>query len=102
MWLLAGPRKCNWPSVTFRSVFQNPVTYLGCCIAITVNRERFAGLNFCSLQEYHESFIVNILYKLWIMALFKCFKRKALLKFSRENFIGWNPQYQILPCLLSV
>ena len=28
VWLLAGPRKCNWPSVTFRSVFQNPVTYL--------------------------------------------------------------------------
>ena len=27
VWLLAGPRKCNWPSVTFQSVFQNPVTY---------------------------------------------------------------------------
>ena len=25
--LLAGPRKCNWPSVTFQSVSQNPVTY---------------------------------------------------------------------------
>ena len=27
MWLLAGPRKCNWPIVIFWSVFQNPVTY---------------------------------------------------------------------------
>ena len=26
MWLLAGPGKCNWPSVTFQLVFQNPVT----------------------------------------------------------------------------
>ena len=28
VWLLAGPRKCNWPSVTFWSVFQNPVTFI--------------------------------------------------------------------------
>ena len=28
MWLLAGPIKCNWPSVTLWSVFQYPVTYL--------------------------------------------------------------------------
>ena len=27
MWLLAGPIKCNWPSVTLWSVFQYPVTY---------------------------------------------------------------------------
>ena len=27
MWLLAGPTKCNWPSVTLWSVFQYPVTY---------------------------------------------------------------------------
>ena len=28
VWLLAGPRKCNWPSVTLWSVFQNPVTLI--------------------------------------------------------------------------
>ena len=28
MWVLAGPIKCNWPSVTSWSVFQYPVTYL--------------------------------------------------------------------------
>ena len=28
MWLLAGPIKCNWPSVTLWSVFQYPVTYV--------------------------------------------------------------------------
>ena len=28
MWLLAGPIKCNWPSVTLWSVFQYPVTYI--------------------------------------------------------------------------
>ena len=45
----------------------------------TVNRERFAGLNFCvfrGFQEHCESFPVNIylrtLYKLRIMALFNC------------------------------
>ena len=27
VWLLAGPIKCNWPSVTLWSVFQYPVTY---------------------------------------------------------------------------
>ena len=27
VWLLAGPVKCNWPSVTLWSVFQYPVTY---------------------------------------------------------------------------
>ena len=27
MWLLAGPIKLNWPSVTLWSVFQYPVTY---------------------------------------------------------------------------
>ena len=33
MWLLAGPRKCNWPSVKFWSVFQNPVTFIhNCCV----------------------------------------------------------------------
>ena len=36
MWLLAGPRKCNWPSVTIRSVFQNPVTNVICCSAIVI------------------------------------------------------------------
>ena len=29
MWLLAGPIKCNWPSVTLWSVFQYPVTING-------------------------------------------------------------------------
>ena len=29
VWLLAGPIKCNWPSVTLWSVFQYPVTYCG-------------------------------------------------------------------------
>ena len=28
VWLLAGPIKCNWPSVTLWSVFQYPVTYI--------------------------------------------------------------------------
>ena len=28
MWLLAGPIKCNWPSVTLWSVFQYPVTII--------------------------------------------------------------------------
>ena len=28
MWLLAGPTKCNWPSVTLWSVFANPVTFV--------------------------------------------------------------------------
>ena len=27
VWPLAGPIKCNWPSVTLWSVFQYPVTY---------------------------------------------------------------------------
>ena len=27
MWLLAGPIKCNWPSVTLWLVFQYPVTF---------------------------------------------------------------------------
>ena len=27
VWLLAGPIKCSWPSVTLWSVFQYPVTY---------------------------------------------------------------------------
>ena len=34
---------------------------------------RLVGLNFHGFQEYRESFTVNI-YKLCIMALFKCFK----------------------------
>ena len=53
-------------------------------LCITVNRERFAGLNFCffrSFQGYRESFSV----KLHIMALFKCFKRKGPQKFSCEK-----------------
>ena len=28
MWLLAGPIKCDWPSVTLWSVFQYPVTFV--------------------------------------------------------------------------
>ena len=54
------------------------------CNYYTVNGERFAGLNFCGFQGYRERFSVNI-YKLHIMALFKCFKSKALRKFSREK-----------------
>ena len=27
VWLLAGPIKCNWPSLTLWLVFANPVTY---------------------------------------------------------------------------
>ena len=58
---------------------------------ITVNGERFAGLNFRGFEEYRKNFSVNIR-KLRIMALFKCFKRKVQRKFSRENFIEWNPR----------
>ena len=53
----------------------------------TVNGERFTGLNFrifYGFQEYCESFSVTI-HKLHIMALFKCFKRKALQKYPREK-----------------
>ena len=32
----------------------------------TVNRERFAGLNFRSFPEYHESFSVNISASLYL------------------------------------
>ena len=53
----------------------------------TVHGERFAGLNcrvfavFKSIAEvFHE-----YLFKLHIMVLFKCFKRGALQKFSREK-----------------
>ena len=53
-------------------------------IITTVNGERFAGLNFRGFQEHRESFPVNI-YKLRIMALFKCCKRKAPRKFFREK-----------------
>ena len=56
--------------------------------------ERFAGLDFCGFQEYHESFFMNIyyIYKLHLMALFNYFKCKALQKFSHENFIGLDPR----------
>ena len=37
VWLLAGPIKCNWPSVTLWSVFQYPVTYVpSYCIKLYV------------------------------------------------------------------
>ena len=54
---------------------------------ITVNWERFTGLNFRGFrgfQEYRESFPINI-HKLRIMVLFKCFKHKA-------PFIRWSLQ----------
>ena len=37
MWLLAGPIKCNWPSVTLWSVFQYPVTYMYKCMVNAYN-----------------------------------------------------------------
>ena len=37
---------------------------------------------------FHE--YLFILYKLRIMALFKCFKHKAPQSFPIKNFIGWN------------
>jgi len=37
---------------------------LFCFCFITINRERFAGLNFHSFEGDHESFSVNILHKL--------------------------------------
>ena len=65
--------------------------------ANTVNRGRFAGLNFCifpGFQEYRKIFSVNVylLCKLCIVALFKYFKHKAPRSFPMKNFIGWNPQ----------
>ena len=53
------------------------------CFNYTINGEIFAGLNFRGSQEYCESFSMNIFCKLLIMALFECFKRKVLQKFSR-------------------
>ena len=57
------------------------------CVA-TINRGRFTGLNFHGFQEYRKSFSMNLylyLYKLHIMALFKCFKCKAPQKFSHKK-----------------
>ena len=60
------------------------------CVNITVNGERFAGLNFRVFQEHRESFPVNIYlyYTNFIMALFKCCKHKASQKFSLEK-VHW-------------
>ena len=68
LWLLvAGPiaRKCNWPSVTFQSVFQNPVTYvhyiydmcqsyvIGLCIFMTVTFDLEHICHFVILIKMH-------------------------------------------------
>ena len=61
---------------------------------------RFTGLNFsvcCSFQEHRESFPISIILFIYIIqalynGIFKCCKHKAQLKFSSENYIGWNLQ----------
>ena len=58
------------------------------------NGERFAGLNFsilCSFKEYCKSFSMNI-YKLCIMALFKCLNVRHFESFPMKDYIEWNPQ----------
>ena len=68
----------------------------------TVNRERFAGLNFCvfhNFQGYRRSFSMNI-YKLYIMALFKCFKCKAPQTFSHEK-LHWVDLQKFSPVNVS-
>ena len=66
----------NWPEILATSCLNS------------VNGERFAGLNFrifCGFQEHRESFPVNIIQALYNGIVFKCCKRKAPQKFSREK-----------------
>ena len=71
VWLLAGPIKCNWPSVTLWSVFQYPVTYViiggaSCVCCFSLGRSHIANTLFlfcshvtklsCCLSTYHYLF----------------------------------------------
>jgi len=64
-------------------------------IGITVNGERFTGLNFRSFEEYRKNFSMNILHKLidlietTSMALFKYFKCKVESS-ARKNLLDEN------------
>ena len=70
----------------------------------TVNEERFAGLNFHVFLVFKSTVIVFprivILYKLCMMVLFKCFKRKIPQHFSVK--IWWDPRKFFSPANLSV
>ena len=50
MWLLAGPIKCNWPSVTLWSVFQYPVTY-ELVFGQPPRKTVFPGVTTCPVME---------------------------------------------------
>ena len=65
VWLLAGPIKCNWPSVTLWSVFQYPVTILKYNTVITTSQ-----VSSCSLKSSH----------------FKPYKIQSMLFASEELF----------------
>ena len=75
-------------------------------VPYTINRERFAGINFCvfcSFQEYHESFSMNIIQASCngtCCLSIKYFKHKAPQKFSREK-LHWVESAIFSPANLS-
>ena len=54
VWLLAGPIQWNKPNVTFRSVFQNPVTYI--VVSCTVKTFRYKNVK----SVYHKDINFHI------------------------------------------
>ena len=59
VWPVAGPIKWNRPSVTIRSVFQNPVTY---CIPLYMYKSISYDMQALNDQVLVIKFLVNIFF----------------------------------------
>ena len=96
MWLLAGPVKCNWPSVTLWSVFQYPVTIIEFRKPHDIfwlSTYLLASLIARTIFIMKTTAVYNpkgIVYKIWTKQSIKLKKILYTAKHSRENFHGFH------------
>ena len=99
MWLLAGPIKCNWPSVTLWLVFQYPVTYIATgksTIGIITYGDPINGVDLiCSQLILHKMFMLLhhlfVLQKLYVNCILICCLLATYNPSSFKHFITSTP-----------
>ena len=97
VWLLAGPIKCNWPSVTLWSVFQYPVTYIANAYEFHNHYNYLQSTDRNFWQVYHSSTTLSklscIQYTQAKSAHFPCLECNVLLTISiamlNSNSVNW-------------